>query len=209
MAGTVVFIVIAAFVVCLLFSFLRVGVKYDGGLSVIVSILFIRLDVMKIVNSVRERSKKKPKKPKKKKKPEEEVLTLLDKASVGLHVAKEALSGITKTIIFENIDLDMTLGTNDAKNTAMYTGYIYSAAYLIEPFLVSNFIVEKRRLSVRPDFDGSKFVIKADVSIKARLISLIIFGVSIFLAYRRINKAKKEERKIKTAGKKSKLETAA
>ena len=208
MAGTVVFIVIAAFVVCLLFSFLRVGLKYDGGLSVIVSILFIRLDVMKIVNCVRERSKKKPKKPKKKK-PEEEVLTLLDKASVGLHVAKEALSGITKTIIFENIDLDMTLGTNDAKNTAMYTGYIYSAAYLIEPFLVSNFRVEKRRLSVRPDFDGSKFIIKADVSIKARLISLIIFGVSIFLAYRRINKAKKEERKIKSAGKKSKLETAA
>ena len=175
-------ILIAAVILCFLFSFLKVRVSYDEELTVAVSILFIRVDVLKLVSKFQNRAKKKPNK-EKKKKPEDEVLTLL---------AKEAVSGITKTIIFEDIDINVIFGSDDAKNTAMYAGYMYSAAYLIEPFLLGNFKVLRKNLAVEPRFDEKIFKASARVFIKARLISLIIFGVNIFMAYNRMKKAKKD-----------------
>ena len=187
----IVLIIIAAVILCFLFSFLKVRVSYNEELSVTVSILFIKVDVLKLVSKFQKRAKKKPKK-EKKRKPEDEVLTLLDKVSIGLSLAKEAASGITKTIIFEDIDVNVILGTDDAKNTAMYTGYIYSAAYIIEPFLLGNFKVLKKNIAVEPRFDEKIFKASARVWIKARLIGLIIFGVSLFMAHNRMNKAKKD-----------------
>ncbi|MBR2742171.1 MAG: DUF2953 domain-containing protein [Clostridia bacterium] len=184
-------ILIAAVILCFLFSFLKVRVSYDEELTVAVSILFIRVDVLKLVSKFQNRAKKKPKK-EKKKKPEDEVLTLLDKVSIGFALAKEAVSGITKTIIFEDIDINVIFGSDDAKNTAMYAGYMYSAAYLIEPFLLGNFKVLRKNLAVEPRFDEKIFKASARVFIKARLISLIIFGVNIFMAYNRMKKAKKD-----------------
>ncbi|MBQ3379417.1 MAG: DUF2953 domain-containing protein [Clostridia bacterium] len=188
MIKTLVFIIIAALVLGFLFSFLKVRITYDGELSVFVSLLFIKLDVLKLVKKFQKKAKKKPKK---KKKSEDEALGFLDKLSVGFAVAKEAVSGITKTIILEDVSVDIDFGSADAKSTAMTTGYIYSAVYVIEPFIWSNFKTENMRIDVRPEFDTQTFDVRARVCIKARLISLIIFGINLFMSYNRIKNQKK------------------
>jgi len=193
----IVLIAVIAVIVFVLMSNIRIHVEKNETLQVLVKFIFVKLDVMKLI----EKRKSKPKKEKTKKEaksPEEKTKKLFDNTNQVLAIAKRGVSGITKTIVFEDIDISLTVGTDDAKNTAMICGYAYSAVCLIDPFLSGNFKVEKKRMSVQPMFNTEIFDLKARVWVKARLISIIIFAVSMLMAYRKIKKenpSKKLEKK--------------
>lgn len=176
---------IVGFIWCML-SDIKVRMAYDEKFTLIVQFMFIKVNVTKLM----EKFKKKPKeeKPKKEKKPEEKTKKLFDNTNQMIALAKKALSGITKTIVFEDIDIKLSIGTDDAKSTAMLCGYAYSAAYILDPFLSENFRLEKKSIAVTPRFNVEVFDFAARVWIRARLINLIIFAVSLLIAYKRIKK---------------------
>ena len=167
---------IIALIVLLLSVPVKVSLAFDNKIHLSVKYLFIKLDILPV-------GPKKPKKPvKPKKEPEskaeeekKEEASKEKKPNPILEMVKAngydgmmlviknlgrvlGLYGgkLFKSIVFDEIDVYISVGTGDAASTAIKYGETCQKVYPVLGFICSNNIVKKYDLLVEPDFLANK-----------------------------------------------------
>ena len=179
MTGFQVFLCIILGIIALIVLVLSIPVKvslaFDDKIHLSVKYLFIKLDIL----PAGPKKSKKPAKPKKEPEPkpekkEEEVpkekkpnpILEMVKANgydgmmlviknlgrvLGMYGGK-----IFKSIVFDEIDVYVSVGTGDAASTALKYGETCQKVYPVLGFICSNNIVKKYDILVEPDFLANK-----------------------------------------------------
>ena len=184
--------IIAFFVILLSIKFV-ITVHYEDDITVSVSWLFLKFNLLP-----RQEKKGKPKKEKKKKerkpKEESEVIPEPKKKKDNMFVrfchnrgvsgvlqllkdATNALGGMFKRIgrafLFEELFISMTVGAGDSAQTAIKYGKTCSAAHPAMGLIVSTMRVKKYNLEISPDFIYGKNSARLHTKVSVRPVALI------------------------------------
>ena len=180
MTGFQIFLCVILGVVGLIVLLLSIPVKvslaFDNKIHLSVKYLFIKLDIL----PVGPKKPKKPAKPKKEPKPEPEkkeedatpkekkpnpILEMVKANGYdGMMLVIKNLGRVLgmyggklfKSIVFDEIDVYISVGTGDAASTAIKYGETCQKVYPVLGFICSNNIVKKYDILVEPDFLANK-----------------------------------------------------
>ena len=180
MTGFQIFLCVILGVVGLIVLLLSIPVKvslaFDNKIHLSVKYLFIKLDIL----PVGLKKPKKPAKPKKEPKPEPEkkeedatpkekkpnpILEMVKANGYdGMMLVIKNLGRVLgmyggnlfKSIVFDEIDVYISVGTGDAASTAIKYGETCQKVYPVLGFICSNNIVKKYDILVEPDFLANK-----------------------------------------------------
>lgn len=192
---------IILFFILLLSVKLKVFVHSEDGIDLSVGWLFLKFQIL----PKKEKKKKKPKK-EKKKKPKEKDETIPEPKKKGENIflrfyrnngvdgvvellkrTTDALGGmfrgVGRAFLFEELFINLLVGTGDSADTAVKFGKTCAAAYPAMGFLTTHMRVKKSDLEIQPDFiNGSnKAKLHAKISVRPiRLINaFIVLGVRL------------------------------
>ena len=165
---------IIAFFVLILSIPVKISLAFDNKIHLTVKYLFIKLDILPAGPS-------KPKKPKPKKEPEPKPEKPKDEAPKekkpnpiiemvkangydGMMLVIKNLGRVLgtyggklfKSVVFDEIDVYVSVGTGDAASTAIKYGETCQKIYPVFGFICSNNIVKKYDILVEPDFLANK-----------------------------------------------------
>ena len=167
---------IVGLIVLLLSVPVKVSLSFDNKIHLSVKYLFIKLDIL----PVGPKKPKKPAKTKKEPKPEPEkkeedetpkekkpnpILEMVKANGYdGLMLVIKNLGRVLsmyggklfKSIVFDEIDVYISVGTGDAASTAIKYGETCQKVYPVLGFICSNNIVKKYDILVEPDFLANK-----------------------------------------------------
>ncbi len=196
---------IVGFFVILLSVPLKVSFGYSDKIYLSVKYLFIKLDILPAAPSKAKKEKPKKEKPPKEEKPKEEeekskekkpnpilemvkangfdgMMAVIGKLGkvLGLYGGK-----ICKSIVFDEIDLHIIVGTGDSAATAIKYGETCQKVYPVFGFICNNNLVRKYDIMVEPDFlanrtEGEFFM---DMNITLRKIINATFGMVFRLLF--------------------------
>ena len=180
MTGFQIFLCVILGIIGLIVLILSIPVKvslaFDDKIHLTVKYLFIKLNILPVDPN----KPKKPAKPKKEpeKKPEEEkkdeapkekkpnpILEMIKANGYdGMMLVIKNLGRVLgmyggklfKSIVFDEIDLYISVGTGDAASTAIKYGETCQKVYPVLGFICSNNIVKKYDVLVEPDFLANK-----------------------------------------------------
>ena len=160
---------IIAFFVLVLSIPVHVSMHYGDKIYLTVRYLFVKLNILPLGEKKKKRPKKeKPKKEKPEKRKEEPqekkpnpILEMV-KAN-GYDGMMEVLSNfghilalyggkLFKSVVFEDIEIYISVGTGDSAETAIKYGKTCQKVYPLLGFLCSNNLIKKYEASVEPDF---------------------------------------------------------
>lgn len=179
MTGFQIFLCVLLGIVGLIVLILSVPVKvslaFDNKIHVTVSYLFIKLNILPVDPNKPKKPAKpkkepepKPEKPKdetpKEKKPNPILEMVKANGYDGMMLVIKNLGRVLgiyggkifKSIVFNEIDLYISVGTGDAASTAIKYGEICQKVYPVLGFICSNNIVRKYDILVEPDFLANK-----------------------------------------------------
>lgn len=167
---------IIGLIVLLLSIPVKVSLAFDNKIHLSVKYLFIKLDIL----PVGPKKPKKPAKPKEEPKPEPEkkeedktpkekkpnpILEMVKANGYdGMMLVIKNLGRVLgmyggklfKSIVFDEIDVYISVGTGDAASTAIKYGETCQKIYPVLGFICSNNIVKKYDILVEPDFLANK-----------------------------------------------------
>ena len=167
---------IIGLIVLLLSIPIKVSLSFDNKIHLSVKYLFVKLDIL----PVGPKKPKKPAKPKKEPKPEPEkkeedeapkekkpnpILEMVKANGYdGMMLVIKNLGRVLgmyggklfKSIVFDEIDVYISVGTGDAASTAIKYGETCQKVYPVLGFICSNNIVKKYDIMVEPDFLANK-----------------------------------------------------
>ena len=165
---------IIAFFVLLLSIPIKVSLSFDDKIHLSVKYLFIKLDILP-TGPKKEKAPKpkkepepKPEKPKdetpKEKKPNPIIEMVKANGYDGMMLVIKNLGKVLgiyggklfKSIVFDEIDVYISVGTGDAASTAIKYGETCQKVYPVFGFICSNNIVRKYDILVEPDFLANK-----------------------------------------------------
>ena len=179
MTGFQIFLCVLLGIVGLIVLILSVPVKvslaFDNKIHVTVSYLFIKLNILPVDPNKPKKPAKpkkepepKPEKPKdetpKEKKPNPILEMVKANGYDGMMLVIKNLGRVLgiyggkifKSIVFNEIDLYISVGTGDAASTAIKYGETCQKVYPVLGFICSNNIVRKYDILVEPDFLANK-----------------------------------------------------
>ena len=149
-------------IVLLLSVPVKVSLAFDNKIHLTVKYLFIKLNILPV-------DPNKPKKPAKpKKEPEKKPNPILEMVKAngydGMMLVIKNLGRVLgiyggklfKSVVFDEIDLYISVGTGDAASTAIKYGETCQKVYPVLGFICSNNIVRKYDILVEPDFLANK-----------------------------------------------------
>lgn len=127
--------------------------------------------------------------------------TLPEKIVRYLKLADDFLGPLRKSlrhlIKIENISADVTVGTNDAADTAIYAGMLWALGYNIIGLTNKIFKIEKHKLQIVPSYDKSVLKAEGSCILRSNIANIIcaaaILGIA-FLRYKLKNRRNKNER---------------
>ncbi|MBQ7118346.1 MAG: DUF2953 domain-containing protein [Clostridia bacterium] len=205
----------------------RVILAYDDKIHVSVKYLFLKFDVLPL-GPKKEKKPKAPKepKPKEEKKPdatpkEKKPNPILEMIKANGHDGMiDVISNLGrvlgtyggklfKSVVFNRLELDISVGTGDSAATAVKYGQTCQKVFPVMGFICSNNLVRKYDINVEPDFLANRTEGKfyCDMSICIRKITnatlamvvRLIFKVLIkFLTGAKKNNKENEETKTQT-----------
>ncbi len=203
----------------------RITLAYDDKIRVSVKYLFIKKDVLP-VGPKKEKKPKKPKEPKppkeqkkeeapKEKKPNPILEMMKANGHDGMMTVITNLGKVFSTyggklfrsVVFDRLELNITVGTGDSAATAIKYGQICQKVFPVMGFICSNNIVRKYDINVEPDFLANntegKFYCEMKICVRKTINSTIgmvvrlIFKVALkFITGAK--KSKKENEEINT-----------
>lgn len=221
---------IVLFFVAVLSVPVRVTLAYDDKIRVAVKYLFIKINILP-VGPKKEKKNKAPKKAKEPKPPKEEkaddspkekktnpilemvkanghdgMLTVISNLGkvLGTYGGK-----LFKSIVFERIDLNITVGTGDSAATAIKYGQMCQKVFPVMGFICSNNLVRKYDINVEPDFlanktEGSfycdmKICIRKIINSTVGMVVRLIFKVVVkFITGAKKNNKENEDANVQT-----------
>ena len=154
----------------------RVTLAYDSKIRVSVKYLFIKIDVLpaesKKNKNKKPKKEKEPKPPKepqtdtepKKKKPNPILEMVKANGYDGMMTVVSNLGRVLSTyggklfrsVVFERLDLNISVGTGDSAATAIKYGKTCQKVFPVMGFICSNNLVKKYDINVEPDFLANK-----------------------------------------------------
>ena len=165
---------INAFFVLILSIPVKISLAFDNKIHLAVKYLFIKLDILPAGPSKPKKPKPekepkpKPEKPKdeapKEKKPNPILEMVKANGYDGMMLVIKNLGRVLgtyggklfKSVIFDEIDVYVSVGTGDAASTAIKYGETCQKIYPVFGFICSNNIVKKYDILVEPDFLANK-----------------------------------------------------
>ena len=214
---------IVLFFVSVLSVPVKVTLAYDNKIRLSVKYLFIKLDILP-AGPKKEAKPKKPKEPKPPKEPkkqedapkEKKPNPILEMIKANGHdgmitvitnlgnVLKIYGGKIFKSIVFDRLDLDITVGTGDSAATAIKYGQICQKVFPVMGFICSNNLVRKYDINVQPDFLANKtegefycemkICIRKIINSTAGMVVRLIFKVGLkFITGAKKNNKENEE----------------
>lgn len=192
--------IIALFVVILSIP-VHVTLGYDDKIRLSVRYLFIKLNILPASSKPKKEKPEKEKpeeekteeKPPKEKKPNpiiemvkangyDGMMTVLAnlKRILGIYGGK-----IFKSIIFNELFIDITVSTGDSAATAIKYGKTCQNVFPVMGYLCSNYMVKKYDINVQPDFLANKTDIEfhADIKLCLRKIINSTIGMAVRLIF--------------------------
>ncbi len=152
----------------------RITLAYDDKIRVSVKYLFVKKDLLP-VGPKKEKKPKKPKEPKPPKEPKKDEAPKEKKPNPVLEMIKAnghdgMMTVITnlgkvfstyggklfRSVVFDRLELYITVGTGDSAATAIKYGQICQKVFPVMGFICSNNIVRKYDINVEPDFLANK-----------------------------------------------------
>ncbi len=184
----------------------HITVGYDDKIRVSVRYLFMKLDILPLKSkSKKEKTPKEPKpekEPEKSKEPKEKkpnpilemvkangydgMMTVLTNL---VNILKIYGGKLFKSVVFDEINLYISVGTGDAASTAIKYGQTCQKVYPLMGYICSNNIVKKYDIDVDTDFLANKtkgefffdmhLCIRKIVNASIAMVVRLIFGVVI------------------------------
>lgn len=169
-----VLIGIIAFFVLVLSIPVKICLAFDNKIHLSVRYLFIKLDILPVgpkkekAPKTKKEPKPKPEKPKqdtpKEKKPNPIVEMVKANGYDGMMLVIKNLGRVLgiyggklfKSVVFDEIDVYISVGTGDAASTAIKYGETCQKVYPVFGYICSNNIVRKYDILVEPDFLANK-----------------------------------------------------
>lgn len=208
--------IIAFFVILLSIKFV-ITVHYEDDITLSVSWLFLKFNVIP-----HESKPKKPKKEKKQKEPKEASETVPEpkmkkdnmfvrfyrnKGVAGVvqlikdtaHAVGGMFKRIGRAFLFEELYISMLVGAGDSAETAVKYGKVCSAAFPAMGLIVSTMRVKKHKLEINPDFINGKNIARLHSKISVRPIALInaVIIVAFELLFKVVIKLLKHSKEAK------------
>ncbi len=100
---------------------------------------------------------------------------------------------LREKITVREFSLNIEIGADDAFHTGMLGGLAWSAAGSLLSLVCNTFRVEKKHISVKPDFKESKFAAALSCIFRLKLAHIIIVAFKHYLSTR---KRRKENKKV-------------
>lgn len=232
MTGFHIFLLIILGIILVFVSLLSVPVKvslsYDDKIRISVRYLFFKINVLP-VGPKKEKKQNKPKKEKapsepkpdespKEKKPNPIIEMIKANGHDGMIAVISNLGNVLgtyggklfKSIIFERLILDISVGTGDSAATAIKYGQTCQKVFPVMGFICSNNLVRKYDINVEPDFlanktEGSFYcdmnicirkITNASVAMVIRLIFKVV--LKFITGAKKNNKSEVENNNIQT-----------
>ncbi|MBQ9914013.1 MAG: DUF2953 domain-containing protein [Clostridia bacterium] len=216
---------IVLFFVLVLSVPVRVSLAYDDKIRLSVRYLFIKLNILpagpkkekKPEKQKKEKPEEKPKeeKPPKEKKPNPILEMVKANGHDGMMTVVSNLGKVLgtyggklfKSIIFDRLELNVTVGTGDSAATAIKYGQTCQKVFPVMGFICSNNLVRKYDINVEPDFLANRTEINfyCDMNICCRKIINATFAMVVRLIFKVVikfltgaKKNNKENEEIKT-----------
>lgn len=197
-----IILAVTAFVVLLLFSSLKLYVKWDESLSLKAGFWFIRLDLLKLIEK-KPKENKKSKKQKEKhteNKPEEKkkrsFSDIIGFVKFITKLLKKALKELSAALKIKVNKLDVTVASSSPDKTAMLYGTVCSAVYqlceVINRFTRSDIAPEKIR--IESDFILPDMKAELDIRLSLRVIDIIRTGGIVLLTLTELKGVDQNER---------------
>ena len=165
---------IIAFFVLVLSIPVKISLAFDDKIHLSIKYLFIKLDILPMgpkkekAPKPKKEPKPKPEKPKdeapKEKKPNPILEMVKANSYDGMMLVIKNLGSVLgtyggkifKSIVFDEIDVYISVGTGDAASTAIKYGETCQKVYPVFGFICSNNLVKKYDIFVEPDFLANK-----------------------------------------------------
>ena len=165
---------IIAFFVLVLSIPVKISLAFDDKIHLTVKYLFIKLNILPMgpkkekAPKPKKEPKPKPEKPKdetpKEKKPNPIIEMVKANGYDGMMLVIKNLGSVLatcggkifKSIVFDEIDVYISVGTGDAASTAIKYGETCQKVYPVFGFICSNNLVKKYDILVEPDFLANK-----------------------------------------------------
>lgn len=194
---------IIAFFLIVLSIPLHISIGYDDKIRVSIRYLFVKLNILPAKQKpAKEKPPKEPQeekapKPPKEKKPNpimemvkangyDGMMTVLSNL---MHILRIYGGKIFKSVVFDEIDLYISVGTGDSAATAIKYGKTCQKVYPVIGYICSNNIVRKYDVNVEPDFlanntEGEFYCdlhlcIRKIINATIAMVVRLIFGVVI------------------------------
>ena len=165
---------IIAFFVLVLSVPVKISLAFDNKIHLTIKYLFIKINILPLgpkkekAPKPKKEPKPKPKKPKdetpKEKKPNPILEMVKANGYDGMMLVIKNLGSVLgtyggkifKSIVFDEIDVYISVGTGDAASTAIKYGETCQKVYPVFGFICSNNLVKKYDILVEPDFLANK-----------------------------------------------------
>ncbi len=208
MTGFQIFLLILLGIIFLVVSILSVPVKvsltYDDKIRLSVKYLFIKLDILPAGPKKEKKPKKtkepkppkepKPEEPPKEKKPNPIIEMIKANGHDGMMTVITNLGKVLgsyggkvfKSIVFDRLDLNITVGTGDSAATAIKYGQTCQKVFPVMGFICSNNLVRKYDINVEPDFlaNQTEGNFHCDMNICIRKIANASIGMLVRLVFK-------------------------
>ncbi len=222
---------IIALVVLILSVPVKVSLAFDNKIHLTVKYLFIKLNILPVdpnkpkkPDKLKNEPKPKPEKPKdetpKEKKPNPILEMVKANGYDGMMLVIKNLGRVLgiyggkifKSVVFDEIDVYISVGTGDAASTAIKYGETCQKVYPVLGFICSNNIVKKYDILVEPDFLANKtenelfidlsITIRKIINATLAMVFRLIFNVALkFILGAKKGKENTQSDNIKTAPK--------
>ncbi len=191
----------AAVLILLLIIPIRIFADYHGRLRLWVRALLFRCDIYPPDKSEKAKKPKKSRQAKPKAEAEESAKkeSFPEKAARVLSLIEEMLGplrrAVRRLVRVESIALQVTVGSEDAANTAVYTGMLWGVVCNLVSLLDRIAAVEKQELNVLPSYNEPVLKAEGSCILRTTLANIIgaaaIMGIA-FVRYKIKNKKQEE-----------------
>ncbi len=194
---------IALFFVLVLSVPVRVTLAYDDKIRLSVKYLFLKINILpagpKKEKKPKPAKEEKPKEPKKEQPPKEKKPNpILEMVKANGHDGMMTVISnlgkvlgtyggrLFKSIVFDRLELDISVGTGDSAATAIKYGQTCNKVFPVMGFICSNNLVRKYDINVEPDFLANRTEGKfyCDMDICCRKIINATFAMVVRLVFK-------------------------
>ncbi len=194
---------IALFFVLVLSVPVRVTLAYDDKIRLSVKYLFLKINILpagpKKEKKPKPAKEEKPKEPKKEQSPKEKKPNpILEMVKANGHDGMMTVISnlgkvlgtyggrLFKSIVFDRLELDISVGTGDSAATAIKYGQTCNKVFPVMGFICSNNLVRKYDINVEPDFLANRTEGKfyCDMDICCRKIINATFAMVVRLVFK-------------------------